>query len=147
MEHEPAEVNEDAPVVEVALESPAVVPGPPSVEIVPLSDLDPSTTALEPAVASELASRADRVIVDAAACNTPKAHSGDAGSQSSADGLHISDPPAVDRGPDPPDHMSGIPLGSAGEHFRPSRYRSQPLVALRPQRSPISQRMSWLTSS
>jgi anti-sigma regulatory factor (Ser/Thr protein kinase) len=45
-----------------------VAPEPPSVEIVPLSELDPSSTALEPELASELARRADEVILDAATC-------------------------------------------------------------------------------
>jgi anti-sigma regulatory factor (Ser/Thr protein kinase) len=57
----------------VAAESPAVVPEPSGVEITPLAELDPSSTALEPELASELARRADQVVLDAVARESPVA--------------------------------------------------------------------------
>jgi anti-sigma regulatory factor (Ser/Thr protein kinase) len=55
-----------------------VAPEPPSVEIVPLSELDPSSTALEPELASELARQADEVILDPAKCESSTADPADA---------------------------------------------------------------------
>lgn len=95
-------IPEDAQVVEFAAESPEVVPDPSSVEIKPLSELDPSSTALEPELASELARRADEAILDAAAGESPIAQPVDTGSQLSDEALHHSNPAAAP-GADPPD--------------------------------------------
>lgn len=101
---------EDAQVVEVAAESPAVVPEHASVEIVPLSELDPGSTALEPELASELARRADEVILDAAAGESPAAQPANAGSELSGEALRSSDPAAAP-GADPPESETRDPPG------------------------------------
>ena len=100
-------ILEDAQVIEVAPDSPAVVPEPSSVEIMPLSELDPSSTALEPELASELARRADEVILDAATCEPPIAQPVNTGPQLSDEALHSSNPVAAAPGPDPPDVETG----------------------------------------
>jgi anti-sigma regulatory factor (Ser/Thr protein kinase) len=88
-----------------------VVPEPSSVEIVALSELDPSSTALEPGLASELARGADEVILDAAAGESPVAQPANAGSQLSDEALHSSNPAAAARGADPPDVETRHPAG------------------------------------
>jgi len=102
---EPAEFGEDAQAAEVAPESPAVAPELPSVEIVPLSELDPSSTALEPELASELARRADDVILDAATCASV-IDPANAASTPLDDAPQSSNPSAAGRGPDP---LAGTP--------------------------------------
>ena len=83
-----------------------MVPDRSGVEIGPLSELDPSSTALEPELASELARRADEVILEAAE-ESPIAQPGNVGSQLSDEPLRSSNPAAADRGADPPDEQAG----------------------------------------
>ena len=106
----PDEVTlQDVQAVEVAVESPNVVPEPPSVEITPISELDPSITALEPELLSELDSPADEVILEAAACESPIVRPANPGSQPLGDVLHGSSPAAMARGPGPPDVEAADP--------------------------------------
>jgi anti-sigma regulatory factor (Ser/Thr protein kinase) len=100
----PDEVTlEDAEVVELAVEGPTVPPEPPSVEITPVSKLDPTITALEPGLAIELDRRAADVILEAAAGESPVAQPSNTRSQLSDEALHGANPAATARGPGPPD--------------------------------------------
>lgn len=110
---------EDAQLGRGAPESPALVAELQSVEIVPLSELDPSSTALEPELASELARRADEGILDAAACESPIAAPADAASQPLDEALHSSNPPAAGRGSDPLGAEAGDSAGISVRTFPP----------------------------
>lgn len=96
-------ILEDAQVVELAAESKDVVPEPSGVEITPLTELDPSTTALEPELASELDRRADEVILEAAACESPVARPANTASRLSDQVFDSSNPVAAASGPEPRD--------------------------------------------
>ncbi len=102
-------IPQDAQVVELAAERPNVVAEPTSVEITSLSELDPSSTALKPELASELARRADDVILEAAASESPMAQPANTASQLSEEALHDVNPAAAARALHPPDLEGGEP--------------------------------------
>ncbi len=93
-------ILEDAPLGRVVPENPAALPELPSVEIVSLSELDPSSTALEPEVFSGLARRADEVILDAATRESSVVDPPDAASPLLEEAFDSSNPPGAGRGPD-----------------------------------------------
>ncbi len=100
---------EDAQLGQVARENPVVVPEPPSVEIVSVSELDPSNTALEPELSSELAGRADEVILDAATRASSMAAPAGTASPPLDEALHSSNPTGAGRGPDRVGSTRGSP--------------------------------------
>jgi anti-sigma regulatory factor (Ser/Thr protein kinase) len=103
-------IPEDTQLVETVAERPAMDPQSSTVEITPLSELDPSVTALEPELASELERRADEVIVEAAAGESPVPQPADTASRLPDEVLDGSKPVAAARGPDPPDaEVAGPP--------------------------------------
>jgi serine/threonine-protein kinase RsbW len=100
----PDEVTpEGTRLVEMTAASPDVVEEPSSVQITPLVELNPSITALEPEVASQLDGRADEVIVQAAACESPAAQPSNTAAQLSDERLDSSIPVTAACSPDPPD--------------------------------------------
>lgn len=108
--HADGVILEGAQVGRVTPEIPAALSELPSVEIVPLSELEPSSTALAPELASELARRADDVILDAATREAPVVDPADAASPLLDEALHSSNPLAGGRGPDP---LGAAPSDSA----------------------------------
>jgi anti-sigma regulatory factor (Ser/Thr protein kinase) len=74
------EVVQDAPVVELTTDGQAVAAESSGVEIVPLSELDPSSSAVAPEITEMLATPSQTVIVDTAACDLPTAADETAGS-------------------------------------------------------------------
>lgn len=106
----------DTQLGRVASERPAVVPELPSVEIVPLSELDTSSTALEPELASALTRQADEVILDAAACESPVPAPA---SPPFDELLHSSNPPAAGRDPNPLGSEAGDSAGICLRTFPP----------------------------
>ena len=89
-----ADVDPDAPVTELAPDGPVIAEGSPSVEIAPLTDLDPSCVALDPELAKRQASEADAVIIDPPAGDRSTARFRGAGSLPSVDGSGSSTSPA-----------------------------------------------------
>jgi anti-sigma regulatory factor (Ser/Thr protein kinase) len=109
-------VVEDAQIVEAAAERSDVVPEPSTVEITPLSELDPSSKAVEPELASELAGQADQVTLEAAMSESPVAQREDSESRRSDEGLH--DPnPEPDCRPDAPENVVADPPEVCGRTF------------------------------
>jgi hypothetical protein len=63
------EVEPETPVVELAPGATAIAEESPSVDMLPLADLDPRGVALDPELAKRQATRAEQVVIDAAACD------------------------------------------------------------------------------
>jgi anti-sigma regulatory factor (Ser/Thr protein kinase) len=96
-----------AQIVETAAQRSDVVAEPSSVEITPLSDLDPSNTAVEPELASELAEQAHDVISETAVSESPVVEPEHSGARLSAEVLHVANP--ADGGLGAPESVADVP--------------------------------------